>query len=68
MRLMRHMRLKHFVINEASYHGNIGFTEMCEFYRIASEDQIEEMEKILKKEDWEAFKKLIYKVLRVNLK
>lgn len=62
------MRLQHYIINEAAYPGNIGFTEMCEFYRIANEKQIKEMEEILKEENWDKFRALIYKVLRVKLK
>lgn len=55
-------------IDEASYPGNIGFEEMAKFYRKATDEDISKMEKILKKGDWHAFKKLIQKVLGVILK
>jgi len=55
-------------IQEMVYDGNIGALEMFKFFQVASEKEIKEMEEIAKKEDWEAYKKLIKKVLKVNLK
>ena len=61
-------KFKHFIINEAAYDGNIGFQEMAMFYQKATDSEIKQMEKIIKNEDWDAFKNLIYKILRVKLK
>lgn len=55
-------------LNEAAYSGNIGFEELVKFYQKADDKQEEEMEKIISKEDWVAFKKLIKKVLGISLK
>lgn len=54
--------------DEASYEGNIGFTEMAEFYQKATHSQIQEMERTVRAEDWEGFKTLIRKVTGVKLK
>ncbi len=51
-----------------TYEGNIGFEEMVKFYQKANDDQIEKMEEIIKKDDWESFKKLIRKVTGTKLK
>lgn len=55
-------------LNEKSYSGNIGFEEMARFYQEADNKKIKKMERIIKSEDWEAFKLLIRKVLDVSLK
>ena len=55
-------------IKEASYPGNVGFEEMVRFFQKANDQEEQEMEKILKKNDWSAFKRLIKKVLGVTLK
>jgi len=55
-------------ILEASYSGNIGFMEMAQLYQKASPSEIKELENIIKKEDWEAYKKLVKRVLGTNLK
>lgn len=60
-------KFKH-MITEAAYPGNVGFMEMAKFYQEADPKQIKEMEKIIKAEDWEGFKKIIQKVLKVKLK
>jgi hypothetical protein len=52
---------------EAAYKGNIGFTELVKFYQVASNADMAKMEKIVKDEDFPAFKKLIKKVLGVDL-
>lgn len=53
---------------EASYFGNLGFVEMAKFFQIASKKEEEEMQKIVDREDWEEYKKLIFKVLKIKLK
>ncbi len=55
-------------LDEMTYEGNIGFEEMVKFYQKANDDQIEKMEEIIKKDDWESFKKLIRKVTGTKLK
>lgn len=55
-------------LNEAKYEGNIGFEELSAFYKKANDKEIEQMEKILNDEDWEAFKELIRKVVGTKLK
>ena len=54
-------------MNELSYPGNLGFAEMVQFYREARDSDIAKMEKCLKNDDWEGFKKLIKTVLGVSL-
>ena len=55
-------------IDEAAYPGNIGFEELMSFYNNASDKEIKEMEDIIKKNNWMAFKDMIYKVLGKKLK
>ena len=55
-------------IQEVSYKYNIGFEEMVGFYDKASQGQIKQMEKLVKNNDWNGFKKLIKNVIGVNLK
>lgn len=55
-------------IKEAAYSMNIGFEEMVVFYQKASPSEIKKMEKIIKSENWNGFKKMIKKVLNVDLK
>ncbi len=55
-------------IQEVSYKYNIGFEEMAKFYQQASSSEIKQMEKLAKRNDWNGFKKLIKKVLGINLK
>jgi len=64
-------KLKNYILpplTEAAYHGNIGFEEMVKFYREANDREIEEMEAVIKKDDWEGFRRLIKRVLNVELK
>lgn len=56
------------ITNEASYKGNLGFEEMCKYYQKANQSEIDELKKIIKKEDWDGFKKQIKKVIDVSLK
>jgi len=53
---------------EAAYAGNIGFAEMVAFYQKANAKQEKEMDKAVKNNDWESFKKLIKLVLGTSLK
>jgi len=41
---------------------------MVEYYQKASNAQIKEIEKVIKKDDWDGFKNLIFKVLGKKLK
>jgi len=54
-------------LTEAAYPGNIGFEEMVKFYKLASEEELETMEKVIDKNDWEKFKELIKKVIETEL-
>lgn len=56
------------IINEAPYSGNMGFEEMVKFYRVAKPADEKEMELIIHKNDWEGFRKLIKRVLGIELK
>lgn len=60
-------RLKKF-LHDAAYEGNMGIMELMNFYDVATQSEIKQMEDILKRDDWDAFKKLIFKVLKVQLK
>jgi len=53
---------------EMVYPGNMGAIEMIQFFQKADKKQIAEMDRIVKGEDWDAFKKLIKQVLGVKLK
>ncbi len=55
-------------ITEMVYQGNIGMMEMISFFQKASKPDITKMEKAIKEEDWDVYKKLIKKVLGVSLK
>ena len=61
------MRFHKFIL-EASFAGNMGFEEMVLFFQQASDKEISQMEKVVKKADWNAFKKLIKKVTGEELK
>ena len=65
--IKNHLNKKDWLITEASYPNNVGFMEMAKFYQIATEEQISEMEEIIKSENWDGFKALIAKTLDVNL-
>lgn len=60
------MRLLRFF--EAAYPGNIGFQEMVEFWKKASDQDIKRMEKIANRGDWMSFIKLIRVVTGRKLK
>ena len=55
------------VITEIAWPKAIAFHELCLFYRMATEEQQEQMEKILEDEDFESFKGLIFKVVGTKL-
>ena len=59
-------KLKNYIlaptVAEAAYPGNTGFEEMTQFYQVGSSSEIKEMEKIIKKGDWDKFRLLIQKV------
>ena len=61
------MRFHNF-LQEAAYAGNVGFEEMILFFQKANINDIDQMNKIVQKEDWNAFKKLVKKVLGMRLK
>lgn len=56
------------LITEIAYMGNIGFHEMCQFYKVATPEEEAEMEEIIEAEDWVRFKKLISLVVGTELK
>jgi hypothetical protein len=51
-----------------SYDENVGFSEMVQFYKVATPSEIQQMASIVKGDDWESFKKLIKRVIGVTLK
>ena len=55
------------ILNEVAFGGNVGFSEMVRFYQVANPQEIKQMEKVIKDDDWAAFKKLIKRVLKVDL-
>ena len=54
-------------LDEAAYPGNIGFEEMIKFYKLANKKELQLMEKVIDKGNWEEFKKLIKKVTETQL-
>lgn len=56
------------LIKEVTYSQNIGFQEMIAFYQQGTDEDIKKMERLVKAKNWIAFKKLIKKVLGVELK
>jgi len=55
-------------ILEAAYIGNIGFEEMIKLYQKATPKETKQIEKVIADEDWNGYKKLVKKILNVNLK
>lgn len=55
------------LITEAAYPGNVGFAEMAKYYQVATPAQVRQIEKIIKKADWEGFKRQIERVLDTKL-
>ena len=66
------MKFKKYILmpglSEAAYPGNLGFEELVDFYKVASNKEVSEMEKIIKKGDWNKFKQLVQKVTGKELK
>lgn len=56
------------ILFEAVYENNLGFVEMMNFFKNASEKEIDQMKKVVDEENWVEYKKLIYKVLKIKLK
>ena len=54
-------------MKEAVGRFNVGFEEMVKFYNEATPQEIEQMKKIVQKNDWNRFKSLIKKVIGVEL-
>lgn len=67
-------RLEHYITNYdrldelAAYTGNLGFMELTEFYNKADKTEIAKLEKLIKNDDWEGFKRIIQQVIGVKLK
>lgn len=62
------MRFQAFTnLSESPYKRNLGFQEMVSFYRRASDEEINLMEKIVSGGDWNGFRALIKKVIGVVL-
>lgn len=55
------------IMFEAAYEGNIGAMEMFKFFQVADERQKKLMQKIVAKNDFKSFKRLIKIVLGVEL-
>ena len=60
-------KFKFHLLMDHSYPGNLGFQELCIFYKQANKSEIDEMEDIVERGDWEDFKVLIYQVIGVKL-
>jgi len=54
-------------IDEAAFRKNMGFIEMLQFVDKATPEEQAQMDKIVKKEDWKEYKRLIAKVLNIKL-
>lgn len=54
-------------IMEAAYPSNIGFHELVKFHQVATPEESDEMDRIVKSGDWEKFKKHIKKVTGMKL-
>ena len=67
MKIKEHILEK---LDEATYKGNLGFEEMVKFWNTAKKEDLQTMDKILKrsKPSFNEFKDLIYKVIGVELK
>lgn len=68
MSLEDYLREEMIVLDEAAYPGNIGFVEMVQFYQEATPQEIKQMEKIIKRNDFIGFANLIKKTIGVELK
>jgi hypothetical protein len=61
------MKFDKWILTEAAYPGNMGIVEMIKFYKVASKQEIKEMEKATEKKDWGKFREIIKKVIGVEL-
>lgn len=52
----------------ATYTGNLGMMEMIQFVQVATDEEQKQMDELVIKEDWEAYKVLVKQVIRVELK
>lgn len=50
-----------------TYENNIGFEEMVNFYKVANNQEIEEMELLVDLQNWQGVKRLFKKVLGIKL-
>lgn len=66
MRFKRHIMAPG-TMNEAAYPGNLGFEELCSYYRKATKKEVKVIEDLIRKEDWSGFKLQIQKVVGVKL-
>jgi len=48
--------------------GAVAWDDLTAFYKKADKTEIAKMERLVKNEDWDAFKTLIYKVIGVMVK
>ena len=60
-------RLEQKQVGEASYSGNMGYTEMMKFYQIGTKAEIAEMERLLDAKKNRAAWKLLQKVTGAKL-
>lgn len=52
---------------ESGYPGNIGFMEMVAFFKVATPTQKKEMQETIQAGNWNNFKDLIFRVLKIRL-
>lgn len=57
-----------FLLNEASYVGNIGIMEMVKFFEVATKEQIQTLKSLIAEKKQEAAWKLLMSVTGVKLK
>jgi len=62
------MKIYEKYIDEAAYHGNIGFQEMVQLYQVATPSQLKRVEKAVKNNDWNMFMILVKEILGIGLK
>lgn len=69
------MKIKHYIMNynkidegASMSEGAVAWDELTLFYKTADKPEIAKMEMMVKKEDWEGFKKLVYSVIGKKLK
>ena len=62
------MKIYEKYIDEAAYMGNIGFQEMVELYQKATPKQLKRLEKAIKDNNWNEYKKMVDDILGVKLK